>query len=899
MNERLQFLRKVLTQSNMYIPRVLADKIWHILVKDCACQWDREICFVHFQMMFTKDDLQPEDMRTMFTKNVLALDPTRLKVSAFRCFQSCFEKVNYSNVQEHAQPLISQVVGLNPFLWRVALECPDISIASEAIELLKRVHIELSEEDGVRSKFVDASLRRLLVAHRALAGATTDSQRISLCRTIERILTLLNSTVADCDTAFKGNRVYAPHGASFEGARLDLYVSARYPDDRNTQIPIQAHSNQTVSSLRSTIAARLKQSEDSVKLTHVDGHPVQDETSTLLHNFGINASSSVTVDVASLNGETLESSAEGGEQQAETELPGFLISSNEEKFDCLLELAQRKEKNICMKAAELIAAIPTRQTLTHSLTERVTQGGATARSAVEDLLQEKTMFELLYNVQVLCSQMLPGTQQLLKAETAKQFKKLFISLGGINILFSILGQPTRAGLELEHQRSMLRLCMRMLQNLLWHSIQAPQEGFTANKEDDGTRAEYNYRKQQSAQYLSSVSADEQVNTLVQIAWSAGTGRWHCGADFQRVLPADTEVSNADRWLALDAMSFLSIVLQVLDGLRQTVFQNHQIQEFVKEVLLVSSDQLVRVRAWNSFKCLISDDTTFSHMHDITVSMLENVEVHSATCSEYFGLFCDLFSMLPRRLPEGSAEAVLERQIQLLFARGSVQRDPEQSVDSDDRLLSGRLQLTTALLSRLPGLKRAVGDQLIEIVMNEFLFPASKLLLEVREGAQMPQRLPSDASGLPPMVGEITNGSDIPDISQKCRSALARQAAQKLLLGLATQCSQNYERIIEAIYHLHYHAEDMLSGFEQSPDVDARPPSGYVGLKNAGATCYMNSVLQQLYMQPELRAGLLRCRELEGAEALESIVYHVKSGFESLQRSKMQSYTPTGTRTEKF
>lgn len=35
--------------------------------------------------------------------------------------------------------------------------------------------------------------------------------------------------------------------------------------------------------------------------------------------------------------------------------------------------------------------------------------------------------------------------------------------------------------------------------------------------------------------------------------------------------------------------------------------------------------------------------------------------------------------------------------------------------------------------------------------------------------------------------------------------------------------------------------------------------GYLGVVNQGATCYMNSLLQQLYMTPSFRLGILLIR----------------------------------------
>ena len=49
-------------------------------------------------------------------------------------------------------------------------------------------------------------------------------------------------------------------------------------------------------------------------------------------------------------------------------------------------------------------------------------------------------------------------------------------------------------------------------------------------------------------------------------------------------------------------------------------------------------------------------------------------------------------------------------------------------------------------------------------------------------------------------------------------------------------------------------------WEHLPHIGPRPQKGFVGLKNAGATCYMNSVLQQLYMIPPVRMGILDVEE---------------------------------------
>jgi ubiquitin carboxyl-terminal hydrolase 34 len=50
--------------------------------------------------------------------------------------------------------------------------------------------------------------------------------------------------------------------------------------------------------------------------------------------------------------------------------------------------------------------------------------------------------------------------------------------------------------------------------------------------------------------------------------------------------------------------------------------------------------------------------------------------------------------------------------------------------------------------------------------------------------------------------------------------------------------------------------DKRTNWHYIPSAYQKSSTGYVGLRNQGATCYMNSLMQQLFMVPPLRHGLL-------------------------------------------
>jgi ubiquitin C-terminal hydrolase len=133
---------------------------------------------------------------------------------------------------------------------------------------------------------------------------------------------------------------------------------------------------------------------------------------------------------------------------------------------------------------------------------------------------------------------------------------------------------------------------------------------------------------------------------------------------------------------------------------------------------------------------------------------------------------------------------------------------------------------------------------------------------------------------------------LPDMPPpQCKSLPSRSAAFSLLKEITLRSRLLAAQAVKAAVEAHCSLLCMNStmGWFYAPS-PGRAACGYVGIKNLGATCYMNSLLNQLYMAPSLRYGVLHSQPEKDPQ---NLLYQLQMLFARLHESDQQTTDARG------
>uniref|UniRef100_A0A8C1F1V4 Ubiquitin carboxyl-terminal hydrolase 24 n=1 Tax=Cyprinus carpio carpio TaxID=630221 RepID=A0A8C1F1V4_CYPCA len=1042
LESHLKFLAFFLQEASLYLVWNRAKEIWECLVSGMdVCELDREMCFEWFTK--GQHDLESDVQQQLFKEKILKLEPYEITMNGFNLFKTFFENVNLSDHRLKRQGTQLCVERLDlagmDFIWRIAMESPDEDIANEAIQLIITYsYINLNpkmKKDSVslHKKFIADCYKRLEAASSALGGPTLthavtratkmltatamptvatsvqSPSRSSKLVIIERLLLLAERYVITIEDLYSVPRTILPHGASFHGHPVTLHITYESTKDTFT---LEAHSNETIGSIRWKIAEQLSCPVDNVQIFANDSMLTMNRDQKLLNQLGFSDEQSLTVKSSGTgtpSGSSADSSASASSSSSgvfnsayaleqEKSLPGVVMALVCNVFEMLYQLANLEEPRITLRVRKLLLLIPTDPEVQDALDNFVSQLDSkfsfflptskspslsskqqhqqSAASILESLFRSSapgmSTFRVLYNLEVLSSKLMPTSDDEMAKTSVKSFCENFLKAGGLSLVVNVMQRDSiPSEVDYETRQGVYSICLQLARFLLVGQAmpsvldeELSKEGLdtlssrpfrNAGRQSGrqlsvcGTPEKSSYR-QVSMSDRSSIRVEEimpaarvaiqtmevgdftsTVTCFMRLTWAAAAGRLDLVGSSQPIrettnslLPLGVRsrvsstgsncssssegevttlqagicvkqlcVSIKDTIIAREALSLLVTCLQLRCQQLSSFYTLPSVNDFIIDILLGSSSGEIRRVACDQLYTLSQSDTSAypdlqkPNLFLLKVVLTAQLPLWSPTsimrgvnqrmlsqCTEYFDLRCQLLDDLTtsemEQLQIGPA-AMLEDEISWLDNFEPTWTNELETSEADNILLAGHLRLIKTLLSLCGSEKEQFGPSLIQQLLDDFLFRASRIILN------------SDSSS--------STTASIHDFHPKCSTVGSRLAAYEVLVMLADSSLTDLQLITKELLSMHHQSDPSLTKeFDYLPPVDSRSVSGFVGLKNGGATCYMNAVFQQLYMQPGLPEAVLSIEDdIENPE--ESVFCQVQSLFGHLMESKLQYYIP--------
>ncbi|XP_033629048.1 ubiquitin carboxyl-terminal hydrolase 34-like isoform X1 [Asterias rubens] len=359
--------------------------------------------------------------------------------------------------------------------------------------------------------------------------------------------------------------------------------------------------------------------------------------------------------------------------------------------------------------------------------------------------------------------------------------------------------------------------------------------------------------------------------------------------YEAAAPSDTVQVRAGYWVIHYAMKLLVSWAYSDPEVRVLLCQNKLFDKWLQRLVLQTSEVYVRREVCDSlYRLCEGSSLPCQHFSWALLSSLlsflsqaqsirpkkdysKNVDDYGPGCRNYFWLLCSIVDNIDRQhdwsIGSGSSSPGLDQEKKVInvntiarhLAEG-IQSRPvleERHNTIEDLALTGLLKLCTAVMKHNPPFKFSKEGQVFLANVFECLFAV----------ANMEER------NLP-----------------KCKSKGSRLANYDLLIELARGCQDSYACLHRLMLQQHTPGSHGPYPWQYWPQDDGRSSCGYVGLTNLGATCYMASCMQQLFMMPEARAPILSAMITDDTHHA-NILMELQRMFAFLQDSERKAYNP--------
>ena len=712
----------------------------------------------------------------------------------------------------------SQLSGLD-FLWRICFQNPDNSVVRKAQDMLLDLgrFMPASFKDELLSKvFGSAQNKGMLLSEQPAASACSASSR-----SLDLIATFLNGQLRVCDDVFSFRQYLRSRSHGFIGRGKPMTVVVSVSQAPHTVKVCNTHSHGSIYDVMGKVIPQWDDSNPiKISVVHNGSRLVYGPNTTFEE-----------LEVAN-NGELQLNPEEGSPVEPAFGSIGDTIAQQPMYYNILFDILERGDSDLQLLTWKVLMALPTSIEALQAV--HAHQGPWTQLPILQ-----QSLWRSLYNLQILDSLLMPSKTDSGAEQSAAAFRRSFVSNGGIGVVLETMsraaaafregvarGRKAQSALIRDHGfpiiLRVLRLCVAEEKITLGDLIDDVWDAF-------GQIMTFIIILEDTEEETLMDAILDGLVVISELLCAASDGSQTASGQFSNFFSPKSQ--NELKHLGIE---------------RELILEESNMSSdagvLVHKFLLRCQDQKVRQTTANVLSEIACKSSEL--LNRVIELMGECLTVDNRDCTSCKEFF-ELLSGLLERSPDNVVVKVSMLSTGLLLSADQLPLCNE--------MMFQLLTLVHNILqdAAVPkGSLVQISDQLVEKIYQDYLMRVSthRGNPDDRFSAKMKRSGESRKFEVAPLC-------DTPEI---------RQVAWSLLLTSITKYSKGYtpqvlESIGEFTARTRLPVKISFSRHNSSPKEDwehkatvERRKLPFVGLKNQGATCYMNAMLQQLFLEFALR-----------------------------------------------